>query len=447
MILAQGIAGRRGAMSLIMLRTWDGHYLAASQGGQVAADSPGRTAENLWELVALEGGKMALRTISPPRYVCVRDGLAVAAADREPDAEPFVLVDQGQGRVALQSAGGLFLRAEGGGGGRVSCDSGRVGPWETFGLERYDEVAAALNGLTCCCGLRHPHSYSDQAAVVRFAGTTAEPDGGSVAWSSRTHRWLVDSAAAILLYHQDDVPEASVFAAFWANPTFQQGVFRGLLDADFVYPYNSCLYSSHFYDPDTKRNIFGDTEYTAYTQCLKYFAESQQRARQILTEQDTSDAAYGDAGYALGLSLHYLTDLTQPMHAANFANILPTLNPLDWRHSGFEEYLEAIMEQKDNPDSPSYAKARALQVDPADVSAADLAMPVFPTVGALVDEIARHSKYVFIELVKGPAEAKVRGLVIERAWTAAEADPANQAAVPYGQKMAARYLVEWARLR
>ena len=39
-----------------------------------------------------------------------------------------------------------------------------------------------------------------------------------------------------------------------------------------------------------------------------------------------------------GLALHYLTDLSQPMHAANFPNLWVDTapNPLEWRHSNFE---------------------------------------------------------------------------------------------------------------
>lgn len=74
----------------------------------------------------------------------------------------------------------------------------------------------------------------------------------------------------------------------------------------------TATYKSHFYDPDTGLNWLNEDDPTAYTQAPYFFrmAVDQYKAGNLRA-----------AGYNLGLSLHYLTDMTQPMHASNFTNL------------------------------------------------------------------------------------------------------------------------------
>ncbi len=86
-------------------------------------------------------------------------------------------------------------------------------------------------------------------------------------------------------------------------------------------------YKSHFYNPNTGVNWMGESSPTAPTQGGLYF----EQAREAYLAGDLAGA-----GYHLGLSLHYLTDLTQPMHAANYT----WLNSWLWGyHTGFEGYM------------------------------------------------------------------------------------------------------------
>lgn len=187
-----------------------------------------------------------------------------------------------------------------------------------------------------------------------------------------THLWIVCRAAEVAR-SQKRVGEA---VYDWVKPSARRGddpvhdrICEGLWDADEVDPYrNSVLpgdtwygkllatYKSHFYDSTTGKNWLGETDPTALTEGVKFF-------RRAL---DQYWAGYRDlAGYSLGLSLHYLTDLTQPMHSANFTNV--SSNPWMY-HGAFEDLAIRVMggvainqSYRDNPNvnPEDYLKAAA----------------------------------------------------------------------------------------
>lgn len=158
-----------------------------------------------------------------------------------------------------------------------------------------------------------------------------------------THLWLVNRGAMraqgefgdkfrqLLLPNPDQTEPGGT--------VFHQAVCQGLYDADYVDFFNGPIvlsyrqpsWESHFYDPDTGLNWREHASQTALT-----------RGRSLF---NAALAAYRVgrlrmAGYALGASLHYLTDMGQPMHAANFtwASI-----PVGW-HASFEAM---VMERQD----------------------------------------------------------------------------------------------------
>jgi len=78
-----------------------------------------------------------------------------------------------------------------------------------------------------------------------------------------------------------------------------------------------------------------------------------------------SDEDWYNAGYDLGLAMHFLTELAQPMHAANFANYIGDrvwwlfgFNPFDNRHDAFEllaeKYIDANYLNDPPPEIPNY---------------------------------------------------------------------------------------------
>lgn len=157
-----------------------------------------------------------------------------------------------------------------------------------------------------------------QSSAPDLPGWDAEDVFGE---ARSTHLWIVNRA--IRLAGSVGGP-----AAQWLVSVLHPGEGRigdplhdnmcqGLYDADFVAPYNDPVfgkptYASHFYDPTTGKNWLGFTSPTALTQGAQYFHESV--AAYLDGLLDTPQGA----GYRLGLALHYMTDVTQPMHAANF---------------------------------------------------------------------------------------------------------------------------------
>ncbi len=168
------------------------------------------------------------------------------------------------------------------------------------------------------------------------AAPPAEEDVGAVAqdWDAEsatnetdsTHLWIVDRALD-LLSSRTDLPLAASIVSVMNAPGCRSQWQQGLLDADFLAAYNNgffdtkpgdptakllasgATWKSHFYDPDTGRNYEGETSPTARTQAARFLAAA---------TTDWAARRTASACYELGLSLHYMTDATQPMHASNF---------------------------------------------------------------------------------------------------------------------------------
>jgi hypothetical protein len=154
-----------------------------------------------------------------------------------------------------------------------------------------------------------------------------------------THLWIVNRAALL----------ASQYGALGAalaglvkpgrgrlDDPFHDNLCQGLRDADYIAPYNDPVhgqptYKSHFYDPKSGENYDGDTSPTALTRGRSLFGGS----LQLFRERDVARA-----GYFLGLALHYFTDVTQPMHAANFTWL--DSHPRFGYHTDFERYAMEI---------------------------------------------------------------------------------------------------------
>ncbi|HEU5418476.1 MAG TPA: tectonin domain-containing protein [Streptosporangiaceae bacterium] len=168
-----------------------------------------------------------------------------------------------------------------------------------------------------------------------------------------THLWIVNQA--IWRAGEDGGPVGA-----WLRKLLQPGrgeigepmhdmMCKGIFDADFVAPFNNPVqvaglfpiqipsYCSHFYDPTTGHNWFGLSEPTALSWGSSFFGDS---VRAFLDGR--LDGRSG-AGYKLGLALHYMTDVTQPMHAHNYTY----LSSFRWGlHTDYEGY---IMGYQHNP--------------------------------------------------------------------------------------------------
>lgn len=198
------------------------------------------------------------------------------------------------------------------------------------------------------------------------------PSGPSKAlWNDVGHRLIVMKGIECLRKPSQPTAESRMFIELWdSNPAVQGELFSGLYDAD----YDDALrdkvkgityYTSHFYDPDTGKNYWGDDSPTALERGRDFFNASL-KVLGLSVGGATTQIDIGRRSWStdrlrtsvyplsslqllevsfkmLGIALHYLTDLTQPMHAANIANVYgggQTARLDDWRHSHWEDYSE-----------------------------------------------------------------------------------------------------------
>ncbi|NJP11930.1 MAG: hypothetical protein HC866_22695 [Leptolyngbyaceae cyanobacterium RU_5_1] len=165
--------------------------------------------------------------------------------------------------------------------------------------------------------------------------------------AQNTHLWLVFQGAKLAA--NDPVYGSAIVKTILPSDSyindaahiFHNALCQGIWDADEKAPYNGPevpaigqpTYLHHFYDPDTHRNYLGYKSPTAYTEAVAYFHES---------IRFWSAHNFQDAGYFLGLALHFFTDVTQPMHSSNYING-PNYDGLSFNHKNFEEFANTLI--------------------------------------------------------------------------------------------------------
>jgi hypothetical protein len=171
-----------------------------------------------------------------------------------------------------------------------------------------------------------------------------------------THLWIVNRASA-LAFTESTV--GKLLQSIFSQDVFLSNLEQGLYDADFKDEFNNPTffgvptYLSHFYDPDTGHNYAGLLYPTALTQGRKYSNES-------VNYYDSGGIS--SAGYFLGVSLHYLTDLTQPMHAANFTAL--SSFPYMFNYGYHPVFEGHVMEHQGSVTPPSVYTPRNLGLWP-----------------------------------------------------------------------------------
>ncbi|EEM68651.1 MULTISPECIES: zinc dependent phospholipase C family protein [Bacillus cereus group] len=162
--------------------------------------------------------------------------------------------------------------------------------------------------------------------------------------NQNTHLWIARHAIDMINRDSEYGPSQLHARTFFTFHNLKNAFEQGLYDADHLDQFNDggtgSIYieglirggwKSHFYDPDTGKNYKGESSPTARTEGAKYF----HLAGDYLYNQNPEKAMY-----YLGVATHYFTDVTQPMHAANFTNV-DSLNSARF-HSAFEEYVTEI---------------------------------------------------------------------------------------------------------
>jgi hypothetical protein len=189
-----------------------------------------------------------------------------------------------------------------------------------------------------------------------------------------THLWIVKRAAEVAASNPANDPQSAAIKAIIrsmiVSPNdnnaneFYDRLCWGIWDADEKEPFNAPellsltpTYLHHFYDPVSRTNWAHDTDskqwsiiaklfpviwdyddFTAYSEANNYFREA---------VRSWHRHHLADAGYYLGLALHFFADPTQPMHAKGFINTL-----VDRTHGDFEKWANTLLLDSDLWPSP-----------------------------------------------------------------------------------------------
>jgi hypothetical protein len=185
---------------------------------------------------------------------------------------------------------------------------------------------------------------------VRFRPLWEAEEGAWNDESRSTHLWIFNRAVELIKNNNGLSPNQAGLLSLLANETFVNNVKRGIDAADnegglfgeyssggTAYPY-----LAHFFNPKTRRSYatFGPDHINALNWGSKYFRIWAAAAE----NPNTTDIA--SFGKNLGLAIHYLEDLTQPMHSGLWIN-----NPADptgivgMRHEEYEKWTLKIQNQ------------------------------------------------------------------------------------------------------
>jgi hypothetical protein len=277
-------------------------------------------------------------------------------------------------------------------------------------------LAAALTGsAVACSGTSDPNPVVDEGD---WNATSATDDHDS------THLWIVNNAMRIAAKHADLAPVKTILETMNGAVCKAQWQ-QGLLDADYKAIYNQArvdmkpdsnmfekviagaTWESHFYDPDTGLNYKGaKSPKTALTETLVHLRSFVHQTGFAMTGSAmtgsamTGGAVTGSATttacYELGLSLHYFTDMTQPMHTANFTAV----NRPFLLHSNLEMYAQSLQSRFELADwsgAPTFtaddAGASAFAKDSATVSKALW----IPGIEAVVHAYGKHTEKNWVQ--------------------------------------------------
>lgn len=229
---------------------------------------------------------------------------------------------------------------------------------------------------------------------ITFKSETVEAwsaDNGSVyEHTENTHLWIVDGGLGILSRN----PETRfIYDYIMVHPNWNR-MAKGLYDADHVFEFKKTMWAQHFYDPYKGRTFGLASAFGAESAKVKgqtYFDKS------IECYKDNNLA---DAMYYFGVSLHYFTDISQPMHANNFTAVD---SPVGY-HVKYEQYTDWI--KKDSAlETSEYI---TLDGETAGDWVHENALRAYPHFQPLIDAYNNHEGELWKEIVTEPTLERLR---------------------------------------
>ena len=161
-------------------------------------------------------------------------------------------------------------------------------------------------------------------------------------WSGNTHLWIVNRALD-LLSRTNSNPVAAAVVAKMNRPTCRSNWELGIWDGDDKWADYPDYLGSHFYNA-TGKDWNGDTD-SALTYRVAGEVKSSDstypngRVAAKVRLANAGDLSTAGQCYELGLALHYMGDMTQPMHTAGLSSNRGVSQNLEGIHPLFEEYV------------------------------------------------------------------------------------------------------------
>lgn len=334
-------------MELLTVKQVEGQHWSVQENSAVsAAREPVSPAASLLEVTDAGGGSVALRALTNGMYLSARghDRSLWAMSPAAGNEETFRIERGDDGSARLRANDGSYVVV--GDGGIVRAGSSDPAAGTRFVIEDQEALLAALRSQTDCCGREGHHEHAPHAESQQGGGLRVQ-------WNDIQHQRAIRRSVEVLQqFHLDPGigPWIDSFLKWWRNAGFRGEVERGLREADEKPEFTGTLtvaginiYYMHFWDPRTNDNFMNwPSKYpeNARNQFARRFEESLSPAR--LWEND--QARMKQSAYMFGVALHYLSDITQPMHASNFPNLWTRTipDPTDWRHSSFEKAADGV---------------------------------------------------------------------------------------------------------
>lgn len=280
------------------------------------------------------------------------DGDTLVLSDDDHGSPIDISPGDDPGDVVLYVGDGLAIVADSGG-VRVSKDPAtpfRVdfdGPDETR-MMFLGPTGSALHGS----GAGEPITLADPSSGAgcwfQVSDVPDAPSAGRVQmhWSAdeghaydeghNTHLWIFNRAVDLIMTPGfSHSPNLAQLKELLGRPEFITGIRDGIYAADntgiFDAATSGFVYSAHFYNPQTKKGPNWEPK-PAAVNALKYGVSYFEKA------VNAADARAG--GRALGLAIHYLQDVCQPMHAGLYGND-PGIN---FQHENYEQWIANVQD-------------------------------------------------------------------------------------------------------
>jgi hypothetical protein len=213
--------------------------------------------------------------------------------------------------------------------------------------------ASAAGAPIALTAQEHDRTTFTFTRTNQFGTMWAADEGDPFDERHSTHLWIFRRAEDWILsrhslgsgpaftssYREDDR-----LALTWclSDPAFERAVAQGLYDADQSGVLDAAtsgyIFSAHFWNPKTgKGGTWDPANYDPFPGVINAFNYGVNYFDQSLQDGDIAFI-----GRRLGLAMHYLQDVTQPMHCANFRNFPESQS---YQHENYEQW--ALSRQKE----------------------------------------------------------------------------------------------------